>query len=81
MLDDMAFDLMNWLESKALTTIEIQNLSKHLKQKKEFVQKQRNLMLKGKNLNHSEFYEKHDLKNRWLRLDDCLEELSQWEDG
>ena len=80
MLDDMAFDLLNWIEGKVITTQESGNLSKLLKSKRESLLKLKKQAMRETTLNPRSFYEQNKLFNRWQRLEACLDELACYED-
>ena len=79
MLDDMAFDMVNWLERKILVSSMPEehalSLTKGLKKKRNQYIKQKEFYDTHTNLNCDEFYTENDLKNKWFRLPESIEEV------
>lgn len=80
MLDDMAFDLMNWLERKILTSPmpEGEVFSDELKQKRQKYLRRKEFYETHVNLNSEEFYGENDIKHRWVHLPESIEEIKQY---
>jgi hypothetical protein len=79
MLDDMAFDLVNWLERKILVKSMpeecLPELSRSLRAKRNQAIKLKDYFEISENLNSDEFYEESGLKNRWVRLPECIDDI------
>jgi hypothetical protein len=77
MLDDMSFDLINWLERRILVSSmqDPSALNDQLRQKRNIYLRNRDLYELHDNLNLTEFYEENQIDNRWVRLEESLEEV------
>ena len=82
MLDDMAFDLVNYLERKIITSSMPEDhtleLSKSLKIKRNQYLRIKEMFETHEYLNTDEFYQTADLKNRWVRLPDSIKEVKEF---
>ena len=82
MLDDMAFDLVNWLERKILVSSMpeeyVPELNKSLRIKRNQYFKQKDFFDSHINLNNQEFYKENDMTNKWVRLNESIEEVGQY---
>ena len=80
MLDDMAFDLVSWLERKILVSsiseAEVTSLPDTLRAKRAQILKQKEEHTT--NLNPEQFYIDNNIKNRWCRLSESIEELQSF---
>ena len=78
MLDDSAMDLLNYLQNRILLTMSpdqwVFNMKEKLRQAKQQLCETKN----GKYLNTSKFYEESDVKHRWVRLPESIEELKNY---
>jgi hypothetical protein len=70
MLDDSSLDLLGHIEQKILllNPNDFQN-NRQMTAKRDLVNQTFNKIQKTKSLNPPEFYEKHQLKDKWIRLD------------
>ena len=78
MLDDMAFDLVNWLERKILTNSMPESegvLNDQLRMKRNLFMRQGLFFERHHNLNLPEFYAENQLKNKYIRLPQSIEEV------
>jgi len=81
MLDDMAFDLFSWLERKILTNNMLDcdiPLSDKLKMKRNIYLRQVQFFDKHEYLNMPEFYTENGLINKYVRLQESIEEVKAY---
>jgi len=75
MLDDSYLDLLNHLESKIIVAMGSDHWSSEMKDK---IKQARSNVIdyrKSEFLNPESFYEKHRIKNRWVRIPESIEEI------
>lgn len=70
MLDDSSIDLLHHIQSRILMANPVEQWSPELAALREQAQSAPHKTTK--NLNPRQFYEDHELKDRWIRLDDSI---------
>jgi hypothetical protein len=77
MLDDSAIDLLNYLQSRILVTFD--NWAANMREK---VKKARQHLVENRSavyLNSESFYLQYQVKNRWVRLPESINEILQFQ--
>ena len=78
MLDDSALDLLNYLQNRILLTMSPDHWAANMKDKLKQAKQQLSDTKNGKYLNTSKFYEEFDIKHRWVRLPESIDELKTY---
>eukprot|EP00347_Sterkiella_histriomuscorum_P013320 403365167 len=80
MLDDMSLDLLQYLENKIIiqNNVETEWIANFKDRKEQLIKKQNQLSLSS-NLNEEQFYQENNIKHRWIRVNECIQEQKQYQ--
>lgn len=78
MLDDSSLDLLNYLQNKILVGMGNDHWAPKMRDRVKAAKWALNEARKASHLNSDKFYEEHQIKNRWTRIPESIDEIKEF---
>jgi len=75
MLDEKSLDLLNSIQNKILLQSPADTWTTDMRDMRKTAMREQASLRTSKHLNSETFYQKYSFKNKWIRLDESIEEI------